>query len=113
MKSSFVVYFYSIFIFIIELKCPADCSGAGVCDTNIGQCTCDPGRHGVDCSSEIDFLVTFYYCISATFQQNFFPFVEFDCPEDGLCSNQGTCEDLTGTCICDEGFEGSTCKGEL
>ena len=67
----------------------------------------------MDCSSEIIFLVTSYYSSPATFQLKIFPFVEFDCPEDGLCSNQGTCEDLTGTCICDEGFEGSTCKGEL
>ena len=67
----------------------------------------------MDCSSEIIFLVTSFYSSPATFQLKIFPFVEFDCPEDGLCSNQGTCEDLTGTCICDEGFEGSTCKGEL
>ena len=40
----------------LELKCPGDCSGAGVCDTAIGECTCEPGRHGLDCSSEIIFL---------------------------------------------------------
>ena len=42
---------------LLELKCPADCSGAGVCDTTIGECTCEPGRHGLDCSSEIIFLL--------------------------------------------------------
>ena len=36
---------------------------------------------------------------------------EFDCPEDGKCSNQGSCDDSTGMCQCNEGFEGSTCKG--
>ena len=36
---------------------------------------------------------------------------EFDCPEDGTCSNQGICDDSSGTCQCNEGFEGSTCKG--
>ena len=40
------------------------------------------------------------------------PFAEFDCPEDGLCSNQGTCDDVVGLCICNEGFEGNICKGE-
>ena len=37
--------------------------------------------------------------------------IEFDCPGDGLCSNQGTCDDTTGSCICSEGFQGSVCKG--
>ena len=39
-------------------------------------------------------------------------FTEFDCPEDGLCSNQGTCDDTIGSCVCDDGFEGSICKGK-
>ena len=38
---------------------------------------------------------------------------EFDCPEDGLCSNQGICDDSVGSCICHEGFEGTTCKGNI
>ena len=40
------------------------------------------------------------------------PFAEFDCPEDGLCSNQGACDDVVGLCVCNEGFEGNICKGE-
>ena len=36
----------------LELTCPGDCSNAGTCDTATGQCDCDPGRHGIDCSSE-------------------------------------------------------------
>ena len=38
---------------IIELKCPGDCNSAGICDTSTGKCTCDDGRHGQDCSSEL------------------------------------------------------------
>ena len=38
---------------------------------------------------------------------------EFDCPGDGTCSNQGTCDDTTGTCECDFGYEGNTCQGTL
>ena len=37
---------------ITELKCPADCSGAGICDTSTGTCLCNLGRHGIDCSSK-------------------------------------------------------------
>ena len=38
-------------------------------------------------------------------------FSEYDCPGDGKCSNQGTCNDATGSCICNSGFEGNTCQG--
>ena len=40
---------------------------------------------------------------------------EFDCPSVpvlGVCSNQGTCDDTTGTCICNEGFTSFQCLGE-
>ena len=37
---------------------------------------------------------------------------EFDCPGDGDCSNQGTCDESSGTCVCDEGFEGDMCQGK-
>ena len=40
---------------------------------------------------------------------------EFDCPSIpvlGVCSNQGTCDDTTGTCTCDEGFQGIQCLGK-
>ena len=39
--------------------------------------------------------------------------LEFDCPADGTCSNQGDCDDSTGSCICNEGFEGNTCQGSI
>ena len=43
----------------------------------------------------------------------FFVYLEFDCPGDGTCSNQGTCDDTTGTCVCFQGFEriSGICKG--
>ena len=57
--TALVIYFSSISqkslvtsrFFFVELKCPGDCSNAGNCDTSTGQCTCDSGRHGLDCSS--------------------------------------------------------------
>ena len=45
---------------LLEFTCPksfgAVCSVAGVCDTSTGQCICDLGRHGSDCSSEYFFF---------------------------------------------------------
>ena len=34
------------------------------------------------------------------------------CPEDGTCSGQGTCNEATGTCACNAGFEGNACEGK-
>ena len=34
---------------------------------------------------------------------------DVQCPGDGTCSNQGTCDYSTGTCVCDSGFGGPTC----
>ena len=47
------------------------------------------------------------------FAKFFFVSLEFDCPGDGTCSNQGTCDDTTGTCVCFQGFEriSGICKG--
>ena len=50
---------------------------------------------------------------SMLFSMSYFISLEFDCPADGLCSNQGTCDDSIGNCICDPGFEGITCQGKL
>ena len=83
------------------------CSVAGVCDTSTGQCICDLGRHGSDCSSKYFFLNYKTWNIFLIFVQ-----IEFDCPADGSCSNQGLCDDTIGICICDQGFEGSSCQGK-
>ena len=37
--------------------------------------------------------------------------IEFDCPDDGTCSNQGTCDDTTGICECFLGYKGNICQG--
>ena len=36
---------------------------------------------------------------------------EFDCPggTDQGCSNQGSCDETTGICICNSGFDGDSC----
>ena len=35
---------------------------------------------------------------------------EIFCPGDSSCSNQGTCDDNSGICICNPGFEGNLCQ---
>ena len=104
-----------IVIFSLELICPGDCSNAGNCDTSTGICLCDPGRNGTDCSSK---LCSNRYLIWLISSKPYFCFLsskEFDCPSVpvlGVCSNQGTCDDTTGTCICNEGFTSFQCLGE-
>ena len=36
---------------------------------------------------------------------------DVQCPGNGACSNQGTCDYSTGTCVCNSGFQGDMCQG--
>ncbi len=96
---------------ISELKCPGDCNNAGICDTSNGQCSCDNGRHGSDCSSKYEKVIEIFLHLKISFSN--LVMLEFDCPGDGSCSSQGVCDDTIGTCICNEGFEGSSCQGKF
>ena len=46
------IHHIQVMISFSGLTCPGDCSDAGICDTTTGQCSCDTGRHGLDCSSK-------------------------------------------------------------
>ena len=96
-------------ISFLELTCPGDCNNAGICNTSTGQCLCTAGRHGPDCSSKV--FLNIILKILQNIPILIFSCLEFDCPEDGTCSSQGICDDTIGSCICDVGFEGNTCKG--
>ena len=120
-SSFFKGCFFQLKLFFVcfsELTCPGDCSNAGICDTSSGQCSCDTGRHGPDCSSkqfssiQLSIKYSFWLMI---FYFWWFASTEFDCPGDGTCSDQGTCDDATGTCVCFQGFErlSGTCKGNF
>ena len=37
---------------------------------------------------------------------------DVQCPGDGTCSNQGTCNYSNGTCVCHSGFGGDMCQGK-
>ena len=41
--------------FFLDISCPGDqnpCSGNGLCDLTIGECKCNEGHQGSDCSGE-------------------------------------------------------------
>ena len=37
---------------------------------------------------------------------------DINCPGDGKCSGQGTCDGKTGTCTCNNGFNGDNCESK-
>ena len=39
-------------------------------------------------------------------------FTDLQCPGDSACSNHGTCDFSTGTCVCNFGFQGDICQGK-
>ena len=42
-------------LLLLDISCPGDhnpCSGNGICDLAIGECTCNEGHQGSDCSGE-------------------------------------------------------------
>ena len=69
-----------------ERQCPHGCSKHGHCNAE-GQCACEAGRTGVDCSL-------------------------FTCPGRG-CSGNGYCDLVSGTCTCRTGFGGPDCATRL
>ena len=47
-------------LLFLDISCPGDqnpCSGSGICDLAIGECTCNEGHQGSDCSGEKLFVI--------------------------------------------------------
>ena len=56
-------------LLLLDISCPGDhnpCSGNGICDLAIGECTCNEGHQGSDCSGENLLVVAsnLFYIIS-------------------------------------------------
>ena len=47
-------------LLFIDISCPGvqnPCSGNGICNLTIGECTCNEGHQGSDCSGEKLFVI--------------------------------------------------------
>ena len=82
-------------------RCPGRCSGHGVCDAN-GVCRCTVGYTGPDCASMTCPYGKAWAGIAA---------VDDDLHDQEVeCSNMGTCDRVTGQCICQRPFIGPACS---
>ncbi len=50
-------------------------------------------------------------CLPKDMEDCVYSLIEFDCPGDGTCSDQGKCDHTTGICECFLGYKGNTCQG--
>jgi hypothetical protein len=99
------------------------CSDQGTCNTDSGECICNSGYAGVDCSSKCG-TVTIgnhqYMCAGhgacqsgtcACTRGYWGDLCAHECPGSAAnpCSDVGTCNATTGICHCDSGLAGSEC----
>ena len=91
-------------------KCPASCSGHGIC--RVDKCHCYRMWHGVDCSLR--------KCPSG---RAYMDKEYYDHHDDkskrrrvvayAICSGRGYCNHKNGTCSCLDGYEGTTCERSI
>ncbi|ETV77075.1 hypothetical protein, variant 1 [Aphanomyces astaci] len=77
------------------------CNGNGVCDIVTRICQCKAGYRGNRCE--------FKSCPSGAAWADFAVATD-TAHSPAVCSNMGICDDVTGTCICQAGFEGPACE---
>ena len=96
------------------MQCPGDgnCSNQGICDFSTGTCTCNSGFQGYICQGK-NFLLLHSLANIHMMKYIYFSSTDMQCPGDGSCSNQGTCDVSTGICVCNLGFEGDMCEGNV
>ncbi|ETV93621.1 hypothetical protein, variant [Aphanomyces invadans] len=77
------------------------CNGNGVCDAATRICQCKAGYRGNRCEFKV--------CPSGVAWVDFASAVD-TAHAMAVCSNMGTCDDMTGVCTCQAGFEGPACE---
>ncbi|KAM9978897.1 hypothetical protein ACTFIY_012637 [Dictyostelium cf. discoideum] len=87
-------------------SCPNDCSNNGICNKNTGECKCNSGWGGFDCSSKLSTGGETITSSSSTTSTE----LTYSCPKD--CSNNGICNKNTGQCKCNSGWGGYDCNSK-
>ena len=80
----------------------AGCSGHGMCDEERLTCSCYDGFTGPDCARRV--------CPGGPTWVGFANGTNDVHSVIAECSNMGTCNEKTGMCTCDTGFEGFACE---
>jgi len=80
----------------------AGCSGHGICDKEVLKCKCYDGFTGPDCATRS--------CAGGPAWVGFANGTNDVHSVIAECSNMGTCNEATGLCTCDSGFEGFACE---
>lgn len=102
-----MVFSYEIFLILIVLlplmingtPCPNDCSSHGRCTDN-RDCECFKGYMGGDCSLRT--------CPEGIAWADL-PIATDKAHNLAECSNMGSCDRSTGTCLCRTGYDGQAC----
>lgn len=85
----------------VFLEATLECAGHGVCDNSTFTCDCENGYYGGDCATRMCPHGPAWFA-EATGNN--------EAREMTECSNMGTCDQVTGKCVCRDGFGGSACE---
>ena len=92
---------------LVGATCPNLCSGHGECNI-YSRCDCWDGYQGGDCS---EYICPYGVAWSDIARADDLAHEGFHNGETGPeCSNRGSCDRETGTCVCMEGWSGNACQ---